>query len=188
MQSFPTNRWEKLARRIEALTEGLGRGVMWLSLAVVLIGSWNALARYGTRFTGWNLSSNAYLELQWYLFSVMFLLGASVTLRDDSHVRVDVLYHRISPKARAWINVAGTVLFLIPFCLLMIWASWFPVRNSWAVHEMSPDPGGLARYPIKTLIPVAFFLLLLQGVAYLIREVAVLRSSTPEVRPPEDHL
>lgn len=142
---------------------------------MVLIGAYNALARYIDRFSGWGLSSNTYIELQWYLFSVLFLLGAAYTLKHDSHVRVDVFYGRLSARGKAWINLVGTLLFLFPFCVLMLVMSWSSVANSWAVWEMSPDPGGLPRYPIKTIIPIAFVLLILQGVSMLIHQIAILR-------------
>ncbi len=166
----------RLADGIDSLNETVGRWAMWLALAVVLIGSWNAVARYLGRFMDLRLSSNAYLELQWYLFSLMFLLGAAYVLKHDGHVRVDVLIQKLTPKGQAWVRIAGTVLFLIPFCILVIWTSWFPVSASWSIHEMSPDPGGLARYPIKTAIPVGFLLLMLQGVASLIRSIHVVRT------------
>jgi len=168
-------RWLRLARSIDALTERIGRLTYWLTLAMVLLGSYNAIARYMERYTGLGLSSNMYLELQWYLFSLVFLLGAAYGLKHDVHVRVDVVYESLSKRGRAWINLLGTVLFLFPFSLLMLVMSWPMVRNTWAVWEQSPDPGGLPRYPIKTVIPLAFLLLIAQGIAFTIRQVAVLR-------------
>lgn len=168
-------RWLRLARRIDRLAERTGRMVYWLTLAMVLIGSYNAIARYTDRYTGLGLSSNTWLELQWYLFSLVFLLGAAYGLKHDVHVRVDVIYERLSRRGRAWINLLGTALFLFPFSVLMLVMSWPMVRNSWAVWEQSSDPGGLPRYPIKTLIPIAFLLLIVQGVALTIEQVAVLR-------------
>jgi TRAP-type mannitol/chloroaromatic compound transport system permease small subunit len=142
---------------------------------MVAIGAFNAIARYLDRYTGLGLSSNMWIELQWYLFSLVFLLGAAYTLKYDAHVRVDVLYTQLSRKGKAWVNLLGTVLFLIPFCALIFWMSIPFVTNSWAILEMSPDPGGLPRYPIKTVIPLALLLVILQGVSICIREVAVLR-------------
>ena len=142
---------------------------------MVVIGSVNAVFRYLGRFTGVDLSSNAYLESQWYLFSIVFLLAASYTLRQGAHVRVDVLYGRLSKKGQAWLNLAGGVLFLIPFSVLMIWASWSWVLNSWDVLEISPDPGGLPRYPLKTIIPITFVLLILQGFSEIIKSAATIR-------------
>jgi len=167
----------QFTRWIDALNGAVGRGASWLVLVMVLVGAGNAVARYLGRFIGINLSSNAYLEMQWYLFSLVFLLGAAYTLQRDDHVRVDVLYGRLSRRGRAWVDAVGTVLFLIPFCLFCLWVSWPSVRNSWQVLEGSPDPGGLPRYPIKSVILVAFVLLILQGCAELYRKVALLRGT-----------
>ncbi len=164
-----------LSAVIDRVNTAIGHFVRWLTLAMVVIGSANAIFRYTGRFTGINLSSNGYLEAQWYLFSIVFLLAASYSLRYDAHVRVDVLYGRLSEKGKAWIDVAGAVLFLIPFCILMIATSWSWVANSWAVMEVSPDPGGLPRYPLKTVIPVTFALLILQGLSQVIKSVATIK-------------
>lgn len=171
-------RWLAFSGAVDRFNERLGRGISWLALVMVLIGAYNAVARYLGRFLGANLSSNAYIELQWYLFSALFLLGAAYTLKRDAHVRVDVFYGRLRARGRAWINLLGTLLFLIPFCGFGLWVSWPSVRNSWAVREVSPDPGGLPRYPIKTVILIAFALLLVQGVALIIRQIAILAGST----------
>lgn len=165
-------RWLRL---IDAVNVALGRAVGVLVIVVALIGAGNAILRYAGRFAERSLISNGWLELQWYMFALVFLLGAAVTLRDDAHVRVDVLYSRLSERKRAWIDVLGTLLFLIPFCILMIWTAWSPVVSSWSIWETSPDPGGLPRWPIKTVVPIAFILLLLQGIAHLARTIAVLR-------------
>ena len=154
---------------IERLNGGIGRGVRWLTLAMVSIGAFNALARWAGRYLGVHLSSNTLIELQWYLFSLVFLLGAADALRRNDHVRVDVLYGRMDRRARGWVDLLGSALLLIPFCLLGIWSSWPFVRNSWAVLEQSPDPGGLWRYPLKAVVPIAFALLLLQGLTELRR-------------------
>jgi TRAP-type mannitol/chloroaromatic compound transport system permease small subunit len=143
---------------------------------MVLLGAFNAVARYLGRFVGRSLSSNAYLEAQWYLFSLIFLLGAAYALQRDAHVRVDVLFARCSARVRSWINILGTILLLVPFCIFVIWSSLPAVRNSWRIREVSPDPGGLPRYPLKALILVCFGLLLLQAVSELIKEIAKLRS------------
>ena len=172
-------RWLRLASGIDRFNEWAGRSLYWLTLAMVLIGSFNAIVRYLDRYTGLSLSSNTYIELQWYLFSLMFLLGAAYTLKHNAHVRVDVFYGRLSARGKAWINLLGTVLFLIPFCVLMLWAAWPAVRESWSLLEVSPDPGGLPRYPIKTVIPIAFLLMMVQGEAMLIRQIAILRGHLP---------
>jgi len=165
----------RLSSTIDRFSDAVGKAVSWLTLAMVVIGSLNAVFRYLGRFTGFDLSSNAYLESQWYLFSIVFLLAVSYTLRQDRHVRVDVLYGRLSEKGKAWLNLAGGVLFLIPFCALMIWVSWPWVMNSWDVFEGSPDPGGLPRYPLKTIIPITFVLLSLQGVSEIVKAIATIR-------------
>jgi TRAP-type mannitol/chloroaromatic compound transport system permease small subunit len=172
---------ERAAAFIDALNERIGAGIRWLTLVMVLLGAYNAVARYLTRWVGVSLSSNAYLDLQWYLFSLIFLLGAAYGLRHDVHVRVDVLYSRLSRRARAWIDLAGSVLFLLPFTVLMLVVSWPAVRNSWAIRETSPDPGGLPRYPIKAVILLSFVLLLLQGFSQIVKQIRILRSPVDEV-------
>ncbi|RMH17078.1 MAG: TRAP transporter small permease subunit [Acidobacteria bacterium] len=164
-----------LARGIDRLSDAIGRAAGWLALAMVALGAYNAVARYTDRFTGWRLSSNAYLEAQWYLFSLLFLLAGAYALRHGRHVRVDVLYGRLGRRARAWIDLAGSIVFLLPFSLFALWVSWPAVRNSWAVREVSSDPGGLPRYPIKAVILVAFALLVLQGIAEIVKNAARLR-------------
>ena len=161
---------------IDRVNEAIGRWVRWLTLGMVIIGSANAVFRYLGRFTGFDLSSNAYLESQWYMFSLVFLLAASYTLMHNGHVRVDVLFGKLSRKGKAWINLAGGILFLIPFCILIIWVSIPWVMNSVDVMEMSPDPGGLPRYPLKAAIPLTFVLLLLQGISETIKAAAELVS------------
>lgn len=174
---------KRLSSAIDALNDGIGAAIRWLALAMVLIGAYNAIARYLTRYTAMSLSSNAYLDLQWYLFSLIFLLGAAYGLRHDVHVRVDVLYSRLARRTRAWIDLAGTILFLLPFSVVMLWMAWPAVRNSWKIKEVSPDPGGLPRYPIKAVIVVSFALLFLQGASQAIKLVGVLRG---EAGPGED--
>jgi TRAP-type mannitol/chloroaromatic compound transport system permease small subunit len=166
----------RVAAAIDRFTERLGRLVAWLTLVLSLIGALNAIARYSGRFLGMNLSSNAYLELQWYVFSMIFLLAAGYTLKENAHVRVDVLYSRLSERARAWIDTLGTTLLLIPFSLFLLWVSWPAVRNSWRIREVSPDPGGLPRYPLKLLLIVGIAFLLVQGVSELIKSVHRLRA------------
>ncbi|MEJ2204580.1 MAG: TRAP transporter small permease subunit [Gemmatimonadota bacterium] len=169
----------RLSTLVDALNDRIGAAIRWLALIMVLVGAFNAVARYLTRYTGVALSSNAYLDLQWYFFSLIFLLGAAYGLRHDVHVRVDVLYERLSKRARAWIDLAGTVLFLLPFSLLMLWVSWPAVRNSWSVREVSPDPGGLPRYPIKAVILVGFVLLVLQALSQVVKQIDILRAGAP---------
>lgn len=171
--------WLRVARAIDKLNVRIGRLTGWLALLMVLIGAYNAVVRYLGRYIGGNLSSNAYIEAQWYLFSLVFLLGAAYTLRQGAHVRVDLLYGRLGERGKAWIDLVGTLLMMLPFSAFCLWLSWPSVRNSWAVREVSPDPGGLPRYPIKTVILVAFVLLILQGISQVVKHVAVLRGIEP---------
>jgi len=158
-----------LARAIDALNERVGRLAMWLVLITTLISAANALVRYGL-----GESSNAWLEIQWYLFGALFLLAAGYTLKHNGHVRIDLLYGRWSARGRAWVDLLGGVFFLLPFCGLIIWYAWPMFMVSWTGNEMSPDAGGLLRWPVKLLIPVGFSLLALQGVAEIIKRIGVL--------------
>ena len=160
----------RLAAAIDGLNDRIGRFAAWLVVVMLILGSFNAIARYAGRFIGRSFSSNAYLELQWYMFSMIFLLGAAFVLREDAHVRVDVIYGRLSSRAQALINIIGTLVLLIPFSAFVLWVAIPVVRNSWNVREGSPDPGGLPRYPLKALIIVCFVLLLIQAVSELIKE------------------
>ena len=164
----------RIARAIDALSARLGSLAGWLTLALVVVSALNAVARYVERDLSWDVSSNAYVELQWYLFSLVFLLGAPHALRRDRHVRVDVLYGGHSDRAKAWIDLCGALLLLVPFALaMMVWSLDF-AAESWRLREGSPDAGGLPRYPLKAVIPIAFGLLALQGVAEAIRRAALL--------------
>lgn len=165
----------QVATTIDRFNAWIGRQCRWLVLAMVILGAFNALARFGGKYLGLNLASNSYLELQWYLFSLLFLLASAYTLQRDQHVRVDVLYGRLSDRLKTWVNLVGGLLFLLPFSLAALVFSWPSVRNSWQVWEQSADPGGLARYPIKTAILVCFILLFLQGFAQIIHCVETLR-------------
>ena len=138
-----------------------------LLLIMTFLGGVNAVLRYSSKYVGITLSSNAFLEAQWYLFSAIFLLGAGYTLKKDRHVRVDVLYGRLSKERKRVINIVGTIVFLVPFCCFGIWTSWEFVLNSWEIREMSPDAGGLPRYLVKVLIPIGFALLLVQALRSL---------------------
>ena len=165
----------RFSAHMDALSDRIGQLVGWLTLGMVLLGAFNALARYTGKFTGFNLSSNAYIEMQWYLFSLIFLLGAAHTLQRDQHVRVDVLYGRLSRRSQARVDLAGSIVFLLPFSIFGLVMCWPTVRNSWAVWEVSPDPGGLPRYPLKTALLLCFGLLTLQGLSEVIKRIRVLR-------------
>lgn len=170
----------RIASSIDSLHRRIGSVASWLTLAMVLLGALNALVRYLDRSLGARLSSNAWFELQWYLFGLVFLLGAPYVLRRDGHVRVDVIYGRLPARARAWIDLVGTALLLVPWCALAAWLCWPFVRDSWDVREGSPDPGGLPRYPIKAVVLLSFVLLGLQGLSELLKRFAILRGWSPE--------
>jgi TRAP-type mannitol/chloroaromatic compound transport system permease small subunit len=172
----------RVAGRIDALNDGLGTLLRWLVLLMVLLGAGNALLRWSSRQLGLALNLTPLVEAQWYLFSAVFLLGAAYALRHDVHVRVDVLFERLGARARAWIDLVGTLALLVPFVSMMLWVSVPSVRASWRVREASPDPGGLPRYPLKALLLVCFALLLLQALAQIIRHFDVIRGRA--TRPP----
>ena len=169
----------QVARTIDRFTNLIGKLAYWLVLVMIGVGVWNVLGRYIGNAVGQNLSSNALIETQWYLFDLVFLLGAAYTLQHNEHVRVDVFYARLNRRRKAITDLIGTLFFLLPFSVLVIWFSWGAVVRSWAVRETSPDPGGLARYPIKTVIIVSFVLLILQGISDAIKNFAIIRGELP---------
>jgi len=159
-----------LSRAIDALNELTGRGVRWLVLACILVSAGNAVARYG-----FNLSSNGFLEIQWYLYSVAFLGAAGYTLKHNAHVRIDLITGRLTPQKQAWIDIFGHLFMLLPVCAIMLWFGWTAFLESYRVNELSADAGGLLRWPIKFVVPSAFALLILQGVSETIKKFAQLR-------------
>ena len=160
------------SRFVDGLNTRVGKAVTWLVLAAVLISAGNATARYA-----FNLSSNAWLEIQWYLFSAIFLLAAGYTLLVNAHVRIDVLSSHLSDRARAWLDIFGGVFFLLPMAVLILYLSWPMFLQSYLGNEVSSDAGGLVRWYVKLLIPVGFALLVLQGVAEIIKRIAFLRGA-----------
>ncbi|MEO0736739.1 MAG: TRAP transporter small permease subunit [Cyanobacteria bacterium J06649_12] len=168
-----------IARRIDAFTNQIGKFAYWLVLAMIGVGTWNVIGRYLGNLVGQNLSSNALIEAQWYLFDIVFLLGAAYTLQKGGHVRVDVFYDRWSRRRKALADFIGTVIFLLPFSALVIYFSWGAVFKSWQILEMSPDPNGLPRYPIKAMILVSFGLLILQGISEAIKNWAIFSGHLP---------
>lgn len=161
---------QRLSRAIDQLNEAVGRGVAWLTTALVLVVGYDVAARYL-----FNVSSAGMVELEWHLFSFTFLLGAAYALKHDRHVRVDVFYQNFTRKQQAWVNLIGTLLFLLPFCYIAMVESWQFAANAWRIGEGSPDPGGLpARYIVKAAIPLGFLLLLLQGLSLLFSSVLTL--------------
>ncbi|EDX85618.1 TRAP transporter, DctQ-like membrane protein [Synechococcus sp. PCC 7335] len=171
----------QVAHRIDRFINAIGRLTYWLVLVMIGVGVWNVLGRYVGNAIGQNLSSNGLIETQWYLFDLVFLLGAAYTLQHNEHVRVDVFYARFNRKQKAIADLIGTLFFLIPFSILVLYFSWGAVSKSWAVRETSPDPGGLLRYPIKTMILVCFVLLILQGISEAIKNWAIIQN--PSIEP-----
>ena len=160
---------------IDRLNTWIGKAAMWFVLATTLISAGNAIVR-----KAFDTSSNALLEIQWYLFAGVFMLAAGYTLLQNAHVRIDFVASRLSARARNWVDVVGIVAVLIPFCLISIYLSWPLFTNAWATGEMSSNAGGLIRWPVYLLIPVGFALLMLQGVSELIKRVAFLRGQGPD--------
>jgi TRAP-type mannitol/chloroaromatic compound transport system permease small subunit len=164
-----------ISRAIDRLSETVGQTVKWLVLAAVLISAGNAVVRYT-----FNRSSNAWLEIQWYLFAAVFLLCAGYTLLRNEHVRIDVIAGKLSPRAQAWVDVVGSLLFLLPMSLIIGILAWPLVADSFERGEISGDAGGLLRWPVKLLIPLGFALLALQGVSELIKRIAFLAGRIPD--------
>ena len=169
-----------LSRAIDAITERVGRLVYWLVLVVVLISAANASVR-----KLFNYSSNAYLEIQWYLFSVIFLFGAGYTLLRNEHVRIDIISGKLSRRAQNWIDVVGIVAFLWPMSLIIMSLAWPLFLDSYARNEVSTNAGGLTIWPARLMIPVGFALLMMQSVSELIKRIAYLRGRIPD--PLEKH-
>lgn len=165
-----------LSRVIDTVNEHVGRAVYWLILAAVLVSSVNAMMRYT-----FNMSSNAWLEAQWYLFAAVFLLCAGHTLLHNEHIRIDVVSNRLTRRTQVWIDVFGTLLFLLPMALIIMWLSWPMFRNAFVMNEMSSNAGGLVRWPARLLIPVGFFLLAAQGVSELIKRIGFLMGLIPDM-------
>jgi TRAP-type mannitol/chloroaromatic compound transport system permease small subunit len=157
----------KIAHAIDALNRWLGYVAAWLVLAACLISAGNAAIRYAL-----DRSSNAWLEVQWYMFAGTVMLGAAWVLKVNEHVRVDLFYSRLSPRNCAWLDLAGLVVFLLPSMALLAWLSWPLFIDSWRTGEMSSNAGGLIRWPAKLVMPLGFALVCLQGVSELIKRIA----------------
>jgi TRAP-type mannitol/chloroaromatic compound transport system permease small subunit len=164
----------RVCAAIDTLNEWIGRAAAWLGLAAVLVCTANAVARYA-----FNIGSNAWLELQWYFNSAVFLLIAAYALRRNEHVRIDVIAGRLSARAQAWIDILGGIFMLLPASLIIAWYSWPSLASSWRIGEYSSDPGGLLRWPVRALIPLAFTLLALQGFSEIVKRIAFLRGLLP---------
>jgi TRAP-type mannitol/chloroaromatic compound transport system permease small subunit len=159
-----------LSRVIDALNEKFGVVANYLVLIACVVSAGNAASRYA-----FSASSNAWLEVQWYMFAAMVLFGAPYTLKVNEHVRVDLFYGMMSERTRLWIDIVGALLFLLPICLILIYFTWPWFVQSWEVGETSSNAGGLIRWPVKLMLPVGFALMALQGVSELIKRVAALQ-------------
>lgn len=171
-----------LSRLIDLITTGVGKFAMWLILATTLISAGNALVR-----KAFNVGSNGLLEIQWYLFAAVFLLGAGYGFLKNSHVRIDFISSHLSARARNWVDVVGIVAVLFPFCLLSIALSWPLFTNAITTGEMSQNAGGLIRWPAYGLIPIGFSLLAMQGVSELIKRIAFLLGKGPDALSHDAH-
>ena len=164
-----------LAQAIDSLNERIGKLTHWLILVAVLISSGNAVMRYSL-----DMSSNAWLEIQWYLFSAVFLFCAGYTLLHNQHVRIDIVSGRFSKRVQTWIDIFGTVFFLLPMAILILWLSWPVFTDAYRSNEVSTNAGGLTVWPARLMLPIGFLLLVLQGFSELIKRIAFLRGLIPD--------
>jgi len=165
----------RISALIDALNERVGKAVYWLVLVAVIVSAGNAIIR-----KLFNMSSNAFLEAQWYLFAAVFLLCSGYTLLRNEHVRIDVFAGSLSPRAQAWIDVFGTVIFLLPMSLLFIYLSWPVFIRTYVHNEISTNAGGLWIWPARMLVPIGFTLLSLQGLSELFKRIAFLAGKGPD--------
>lgn len=165
----------KLSQGIDWFSDHVGRTIRWLVLASVLISAGNAIIR-----KVFNISSNSFLEIQWYLFAGVFLLGAGFAFLRNVHVRIDFISSKLSKRTNTLIDIAGIIVFLTPLCVIMVWLSWPLFYSAWVSGEMSQNAGGLIRWPAYLLMPLGFGLLLLQALSELIKRVAFLRGLRDE--------
>ena len=159
----------KFSAIVDIVNEKIGVVCNWLVLLACLVSGGNAMVRYA-----YDASSNAWLEVQWYMFAVIVMFGAAYTLKRNEHVRVDLLYMMLSRRGQLWIDILGTLIFLLPTCLILAWLSWPFFMQSYAIGEHSSNAGGLIRWPIKAVLPLGFLLVALQGLSELIKRVAFL--------------
>ncbi len=160
----------KFSRAVDRLNAFVGKYVIWLILASTVISAVNAIIR-----KIFNMSSNAYLEVQWYLFAAAFLLASAYTLLNGEHVKIDVIYHRLSKRTQTWIDVFGFIVFLTPVCVAVLWFGIPFFLQGYRSGEMSSNAGGLIRWPVYIMMPIGFALLLLQGWSELIKRIAFLK-------------
>ncbi|MDE0461318.1 MAG: TRAP transporter small permease subunit [Caldilineaceae bacterium] len=176
-----------VSRLIDNLSERIGGVSVYLVIITVAVGFYNVLVRYMGQFIGVQLSSNLFIEMQWYLYSLVFFLGFAYILKNGINVRVDFIYANWSRKRQAMLDFWGNLFLLVPYCVIGIWVTVNPVMTSWRQWEMSPDPDGLPRAPLKTMIIVAFAFLLLQAISELIKLYAVLRGEDEETLDLTEH-
>ena len=160
----------KLSRGIDWLNGKFALVATWLVLIACVVSAGNAASRYL-----FSESSNGWLEVQWYMFAAIVLLGAPYTLRMNEHVRVDLVYGAASERTRIWIDIVGGLLFLLPICAILTYFTWPWFLEAWRINEVSPNAGGLIRWPVKLLLPVGFVLMMLQGISEIIKRIAALR-------------
>lgn len=165
-----------VAEVIDWVNEQIGKVCDWLILLACVVSAGNAMVRYA-----YDTSSNAWLEIQWYMFAVIVMFGAAYTLKKNEHVRVDIIYVILKERGQMWIDIMGTLLFLLPACVLLTWLSWPFFMQSFNVLEHSSNAGGLLRWPIKLVLPVGFALVALQGISELIKRVAAVEGLKVEV-------
>jgi TRAP-type mannitol/chloroaromatic compound transport system permease small subunit len=170
----------RISQAIDGLNLFIGQGLRWLILAAVLISAGNAVMR-----KAFNIGSNAFLEIQWYLFAAVFMLGAAYALLKNAHVRIDFLSSRLSPKAAAWVDVLGLLLVVLPLCALMGQLAWPLFEQAWRSGEMSQNAGGLVRWPVLLLMPFGFGLLFLQALSELIKRLGFLSGHLDHAITPE---
>ena len=165
-----------LSRLIDGMTNLIGRTMMWFLLATTLISASNAIIR-----KVFNISSNAFLEIQWYLFAAVFMLGSGYAFMKNAHVRIDFISSKFSARGRNIVDVLGIIIFVFPLCYLMIKLSWPVFYNAWVSGEMSSNAGGLVRWPVYAVIPLGFVILAVQSISELIKRVAFLTGNGPDV-------
>ena len=159
----------RVSRAIDWVNDQFGRFATWMVLIATLISAGNAASRYM-----FSASSNAWLEIQWYMFAAMVLFGAPYVLKINEHVRVDLVYSNLSERVRLWIDLLGGIFFLLPICFIMIYFTWPWFLESWRINESSMNAGGLVRWPVKLILPVGFALVALQGVSEIIKRIQAL--------------
>lgn len=165
-----------LSRLIDGMSNLIGRAMMWFLLATTLISASNAIIR-----KIFNVSSNAFLEIQWYLFAAVFMLGSGYAFLKNAHVRIDFISSKFSDRGRNIVDAIGIIVFVFPLCFLMVKLSWPVFENAWVSGEMSSNAGGLVRWPVYGVIPLGFIILALQAVSELIKRVAFLTGDGPDV-------